>query len=131
MTELIIKGGYVFDPLNKIDGEKKDIYIKDGKVVYEVKSKDAKVIDAQGKTVMPGGVDLHSHIAGSKINIGRLLRPEDHRKDNVPKSKAKVNFHTLMQFHILGILKVIFLEFTNLTSFVLKSRLSLVNSSKF
>ena len=25
---------------------------------------------------MPGGVDLHSHIAGSKINIGRLMRPE-------------------------------------------------------
>jgi formylmethanofuran dehydrogenase subunit A len=31
--------------------------------------------------VMPGGVDLHSHIAGSKINAGRLLRPEDHRGD--------------------------------------------------
>ncbi|MEM3528229.1 MAG: formylmethanofuran dehydrogenase subunit A, partial [Candidatus Bathyarchaeia archaeon] len=28
-----------------------------------------------------GGVDIHSHIAGSKVNSGRLLRPEDHRKD--------------------------------------------------
>jgi formylmethanofuran dehydrogenase subunit A len=31
--------------------------------------------------VMPGGVDIHSHIAGGKVNSGRLLRPEDHFKD--------------------------------------------------
>lgn len=27
---------------------------------------------------MPGGVDIHAHIAGPKVNAGRLLRPEDH-----------------------------------------------------
>jgi formylmethanofuran dehydrogenase subunit A len=31
--------------------------------------------------VMPGGVDIHCHIAGSEVNTGRLLRPEDHVKD--------------------------------------------------
>jgi len=30
---------------------------------------------------MPGGVDIHCHIAGSEVNTGRLLRPEDHFKD--------------------------------------------------
>ncbi len=30
---------------------------------------------------MPGGVDIHCHIAGSEVNAGRLLRPEDHFKD--------------------------------------------------
>nr|MDO8090552.1 formylmethanofuran dehydrogenase subunit A [Candidatus Sigynarchaeota archaeon] len=87
MAELLIKNGYVYDPLNKIDGEKIDIAIKDGKVVEESKlSKKAKVIDATGMIVMPGGVDIHTHIAGAKVNTGRILRPEDHRKDPVPKA---------------------------------------------
>ena len=45
MTELLIKNSFVFDPINKINGEKMDIAIKDGKVVHGVSSK-AKVIDA-------------------------------------------------------------------------------------
>jgi len=36
---------------------------------------------------MPGGVDIHSHIAGPKVNAGRLLRPEDHYKDVEPKTE--------------------------------------------
>ncbi len=76
MSDLIIKNGLVYDPLNDIDGEKKEIYIKDGVIVDKVNS-DAKVIDASGMIVMPGGVDLHSHIAGAKVNAGRSLRPED------------------------------------------------------
>ena len=87
MGELIVKGGYVFDPANGVDGERADVMISGGKVVEEINERGAKVIDARGKIVMPGGVDVHSHIAGSKINIGRLLRPEDHRKDVVPRTK--------------------------------------------
>jgi formylmethanofuran dehydrogenase subunit A len=88
MGDIIVKGGYVFDPLNGVDGEKKDVMISGGKVVEDMKEREAKVVDATGMTVMPGGVDLHSHIAGSKINIGRLLRPEDHRKDVVSRTKV-------------------------------------------
>jgi len=87
VKDIIIKNGYVFDPLSGIDGEKLDISMSRGKVVESVK-KNAKVIDASGKIVMPGGVDVHSHIAGSKINIGRLMRPEDHRKDIVKKTSV-------------------------------------------
>ena len=28
---------------------------------------------------MPGGIDMHCHIAGPKVNIGRRMRPEDKR----------------------------------------------------
>nr|MDO8081587.1 formylmethanofuran dehydrogenase subunit A [Candidatus Freyarchaeota archaeon] len=87
MAELLIKNGYVYDPTNNIDGEKIDIAIKDGKVVEASKlSKKAQVIDAAGMVVMPGGVDIHTHIAGAKVDTGRYLRPEDHRKDVVPKA---------------------------------------------
>ena len=80
MTELIIKNGFVYDPLNRINGEKMDIPIRDGKIVEAVKDK-AKVVDASGMVVMPGGVDIHSHIAGGEVDTARLLRPEDHVKD--------------------------------------------------
>ena len=80
MKELIIKNGFVYDPLNRIDGEKMDICIRDGKIVKTVKD-SAKVVDASGMVVMPGGVDIHSHIAGGEVDTGRLLRPEDHVKD--------------------------------------------------
>ncbi|MEM3580032.1 MAG: formylmethanofuran dehydrogenase subunit A [Candidatus Bathyarchaeia archaeon] len=79
--ELLIRNGLVYDPLNGIDGEKMDIAVKDGKIVEKVNERRAKKIDASGMVVMPGGVDIHSHIAGGKVNSGRLLRPEDHFKD--------------------------------------------------
>jgi formylmethanofuran dehydrogenase subunit A len=76
MRDLIIKNGLVYDPLNGIDGEKKEIHIKDGVVADQVNG-DAKVINASGMIVMPGGVDIHSHIAGTKVNAGRSFRPDD------------------------------------------------------
>ena len=38
MTELLIKNGFVFDPINGINGEKMDIAIKNGKIVHKVSS---------------------------------------------------------------------------------------------
>ena len=87
MTQILIKNGYVFDPLNGIKGEIMDIAIKDGKIVdsRELNPQEGiTVIDASGKVVMPGGIDIHSHIAGPKINIGRMMRPEDHYTTNKP-----------------------------------------------
>lgn len=74
--EIIIKGGFVVDPTRKMDGDVADVAIKDGKIVDKVSS-SAKVIDAKGKTVMAGAVDVHAHVAGPKVNVGRLFRPED------------------------------------------------------
>jgi formylmethanofuran dehydrogenase subunit A len=74
--EIIVKGGFIVDPTQKMDGVVGDVAIKDGKIVDKVSS-SAKVIDAKGKVVMAGGVDVHSHVAGPKVNAGRLMRPED------------------------------------------------------
>ncbi len=85
---LIIRNGTVFDPLNGIDGEKMDISVSGGKIVEAVAGEDTETIDASGMIVMPGGVDIHSHIAGPDVNAGRLLRPEDHFRDTEKKSKT-------------------------------------------
>src|SRR4030067_2385891 len=86
MVELLIKNGFVYDPINGINGEKMDIAIRNGKIVASVHDHKAKKIDASGLTVMPGGVDIHTHIAGAEVNTGRILRPEDHIKDVVRKT---------------------------------------------
>ncbi|MEM3079595.1 MAG: amidohydrolase family protein, partial [Thermoproteota archaeon] len=80
MSGLVIRNGLVYDPLNRVEGERMDIYVKDGKIV-EGPLKNAEVVDASHMVIMPGGVDVHSHIAGTKVNVGRLMRPEDHVKD--------------------------------------------------
>ena len=76
MTEIIIKNGHVFDSVSGLKGEVADVCIKDGKIVESV-GNGATVIDAAGKTVMAGAVDVHTHVAGPKVNLGRWYRPED------------------------------------------------------
>ena len=77
---LRIVGARVYDPANGVDGVVQDVCIRDGRVVAEVPP-EAKRIDARGMVVMPGGVDIHCHIAGSKVNMARKVQPEDHRQD--------------------------------------------------
>ena len=76
-----ILGGRVYDPRNGKDGEVGDIWVHDGRVVApeDVDRASAQTVDAAGLVVMPGGVDIHAHIAGGEVNSGRKLQPEDHR----------------------------------------------------
>jgi formylmethanofuran dehydrogenase subunit A len=77
---LRIAGGRVYDPANGVAGEERDVCLSDGKVVDDVPD-HATRIDARGMVVMPGGVDIHAHIAGPKVNAARRLAPEEHRGD--------------------------------------------------
>ncbi|MEM2644282.1 MAG: formylmethanofuran dehydrogenase subunit A [Candidatus Bathyarchaeia archaeon] len=83
---LLIKNGFVYDPVNGIDGEVMDIAVEGGRIVEKVDERKAHIIDASGMIVMPGGIDIHTHIAGAEVNSGRLLRPEDHVYDFEPKT---------------------------------------------
>lgn len=78
MADILVKNAFVIDPLNKIDGEVMDIAVSDGKIVESVKD-SATVIDAKGQLTLPGGIDSHSHICGTKVNFGRYMSPEDMR----------------------------------------------------
>ena len=85
--EYILKNGIVYDPANEVNGEKMDICFKDGKIVEDV-SADAEVLDVTDKIVMPAGVDPHAHVAGPKLVVGRLYRPEDERRGVAQKTKV-------------------------------------------
>ncbi|ADG82681.1 dihydroorotase [Thermincola potens] len=63
---LLIKGGRVVDPANNMD-QVADIYITNGKIAsvgaqIDVSRHDCEVIDAQGKWVFPGFIDMHVHL---------------------------------------------------------------------
>ncbi|HVU86837.1 MAG TPA: formylmethanofuran dehydrogenase subunit A, partial [Pirellulales bacterium] len=82
MSLLKISGGTVYDPANKIDGQVRDLWIDNGRIVAaptDPAVRPARVIDARGLVVMPGGIDMHCHIAGPKVNMARKLRPEEKR----------------------------------------------------
>ncbi len=60
----LIKNGRLIDPANKIDGEF-DILIAGSKVESVgkgLKNNNAEVVDAKGKIVAPGLVDMHVHL---------------------------------------------------------------------
>lgn len=82
-STLRITNGRIHDPANGIDGEVRDLCIEEGRIVESVPD-DATRIDASGMVIMPGGVDIHCHIAGPKVNLARKLQPEDHRRDPHP-----------------------------------------------
>lgn len=78
-----ISGGYVYDPLHGVDGQVKDIWIRDGKIVSpptDPSIRPNRTLDASGLVVMPGGIDMHCHIAGPKVNAARKMRPEEKRR---------------------------------------------------
>src|SRR5437762_7123711 len=77
---LRIAGGTVYDPANGIDGVVKDLCIAGGRIVAESDlAAGARTIDAAGMIVMPGGVDVHTHVAGGALNFARGLVPENQR----------------------------------------------------
>ena len=83
---LRITGGTIYDPANGINGEVRDLYIADGK--FSSKFDAGRTIDATGMVIMPGGVDVHTHVAGGSINSS--MTPEDHRRTHaVIRSKTR------------------------------------------
>src|ERR1700757_257343 len=75
---LRITGGKVYDPANGLHGEVKDVCISDGKIVAHVEG--GRTIDAAGMVVFPGGVDIHTHVAGAALNFARAMTPENQRR---------------------------------------------------
>lgn len=84
-----LSGGTVYDPVHGINGEQRDIYLQDGYISRKPVSsiKIDKTYDLNSKIIMAGAIDIHTHIGGGKVNIARMMLPEDHRADLVSKTK--------------------------------------------
>ena len=75
---LRITGAKVYDPANNLNGVVKDICIDNGRIVESVSG--GRTIDGTGMVVFPGGVDIHTHVAGAALNFARAMTPENQRK---------------------------------------------------
>jgi len=96
---LKIAGGTVYDPANGVHGEIRDLWVADGKIAAapsDPAAQPVSLLDASGLVVMPGGIDMHCHIAGPKANIARKMRPEEKR------AAAKVRRTTATHSGTLG-----------------------------
>jgi len=78
MYELLVKGGTVIDPAQRIH-EQMDVAISEGKVAtlaHDIASSEVKkVIDARGMLVTPGLIDFHCHVVDGIINL--TVAPDD------------------------------------------------------
>lgn len=85
-----LTGGRVYDPAHQIDGKVMDIYVRDGRIIDRPRDNETidQEYDLRGKVVMAGAIDMHTHIGGGKVNIARLMLPEDHRSSATSHSDA-------------------------------------------
>jgi dihydroorotase len=63
--DLLVKGGRVIDPLRKLDAIR-DVAVANGRiaaVAMNISGEAADTIDAHGKLVTPGLIDIHTHAA--------------------------------------------------------------------
>src|SRR4051812_30631988 len=71
--ELILKGGRVIDPSRKLDAIR-DVAIAQGKIAAiaeNIPAGTVETIDARGKLVVPGLIDIHTH--ATRVNDGAAL----------------------------------------------------------
>jgi dihydroorotase len=72
MTDLILKGGRVIDPASGRD-EASDIAFGEGKVIEvgrDLSRDGAEIVDARGLLVVPGLIDLHTHVYWGGTSLG-------------------------------------------------------------
>ena len=73
--DLIIRGGRVIDPSLRIDAIR-DVAIAQGRIAAveaSIAGGAADTIDARGKLVVPGLIDIHTHTARTKEGPGLVL----------------------------------------------------------
>jgi len=99
----VLAGGTIHDPATGRDGVVDDVFVSDGAIVARpADPRGFARIDATGLVVMPGGVDLHSHVAGPKVCAGRRIAPQLARSPDRPVAAVPTIHATGALYAALG-----------------------------
>ncbi len=74
--DLIVKGGRVIDPSRRLDAVR-DLGVTNGRIsaiAANIPDGGARIVDARGKLVVPGLIDIHTHTARSSDGPGLVLK---------------------------------------------------------
>ncbi len=75
---ICLRGAKIIDPRNRIDGEIRDLWIEGERIVAApMVEEDVEVIDARGWVAAPGGIEIHSHIAGAQMAMARSFTMQE------------------------------------------------------
>jgi formylmethanofuran dehydrogenase subunit A len=89
---IVLEHGTIHDPASGLDGVVDDIWIAQGRIVARpADTSGFRRVDARGLVVMPGGVDLHSHVAGPKVGFGRRIAPQLARRADAPAAVPTIH----------------------------------------
>ncbi len=86
-----LRGGRLFDPAAGMRGQTADLWIRGDRFVAadSLSPSDkqrASTIDLAGQIIMPGAIDLHTHIGGGKLTLARMLLNEQRPVDYLPST---------------------------------------------
>ncbi|MBI2906228.1 MAG: amidohydrolase/deacetylase family metallohydrolase [Chloroflexi bacterium] len=122
MYDVLVKGGTVIDPAQGIHAAK-DLAIKGGHTAAlrdSISTSEAnEVIDATGKLVLPGLVDIHVHVYPGVSHFGTEADPACLAKGVTTAIDAgSAGAHTFLGFrrHVLETVKTRLLAFLNISS---------------
>lgn len=68
-----LRNGKICDPTHPRHGQFSSLFVSGGEFVTQPDNPCDHVVDLAGALVMAGGIDIHTHIGGGKVNLARLL----------------------------------------------------------
>ncbi len=68
-----LRNGRICDPTHPLNGHVASLFISGDQFISPPAGSCEQVIDLNGSLVLAGGIDIHTHIGGGKVNLARLL----------------------------------------------------------
>jgi formylmethanofuran dehydrogenase subunit A len=99
---LRITNAKIYDPASNTHGVVRDLLIENGKIVSQFSPSSAgaspQTLDAANTVLMPGAVEIHSHVASLPINTARIIQAVSGFDTIVPTPQEAGRLYSLMGY---------------------------------